>query len=232
MEYFTARVQSIEIVAAETVEVILRPAVPLVWRPGQFITIQIPTEDGRPLGRSYSVASHYSATDIVLLIKLVDGGVGSQYVAGLAVGDEISYTGPWGRFVAQEASHEVAALFVGTGTGVAPFVPMIDAILRQGRQTTVLAGFRHEEDVLLSAFHVDWEESSLFKKIIVVSRPEDGWSGEQGRVTDYLRAHPGLLRNAQIYICGNGSMVQEVREIAAEHGVPAEQIFFEKYNNL
>jgi len=223
-------------VAAETLQVLLHGDVSLSWRPGQFITVQIPNSEGRPLGRSYSIASRLDAVgsaEIVLLIKLVAAGVGSVYMAGLMAGDVVSFTGPWGKFIVAPTAPEVPAVFVGTGTGVAPFVPMIDEVLAQGRRVTLLAGFRHEQEYAEAMIPLaQWQATGRFDMHVMISQPSETWNGTRGRVTDYLRAHPEALVGAQLYICGNGSMVQEVREFAAEQGMTADQIFFEKYNAL
>lgn len=229
----TAIVLSNTEIAARTRKLVLQPLDSFSFLPGQFVTIQIPTEDGKILGRAYSIASLSTETNIVLLIRIIPNGLGSAYVNNLQQGDEVSFFGPVGRFVLSDLPLDY--LFIGTGVGVVPFIPMIDKLLTENtkQQITLLQGFRYEEDIFDKGFFQEWEKKySNFNCICTVSRPSESWKGKKGRVTDHLLASSELLQNRQIYICGNGGMVQDVTTIALEQGVAKEHVFFEKYNNI
>lgn len=200
-----------------------------VYTPGQYITLLIPKKDGSKEGRSYSVASQQDDANITLLVRMVDGGLGSTYVRNLQRGDTVSFVGPSGKFGLSPLSQD--ALFIATGTGAAPFVPMIDAVLKTGENTaTLLLGFRQESDSFFKHMTQLWQkEYPLFTGIEILSRPSDQWHGETGRVTDYLAKHSEIMQDKQLYICGNGDMVKEVITFAQQQGVHHDKIFHEKY---
>lgn len=229
----TATVKSNEYIAKATREAVLEPPQGFTFQPGQYVTLLVPTPDGKKLGRSYSIASPAGRQDIVLTVKIVPDGLGSGYVDAFVPGQQVEFLGPLGRFLLSSLDNPF--LFVATGAGIAPFVPMIDSLLARENspRITLLLGFRHAED----AFYVERfrhlaTQHPNFSFICCLSQPDEAWTGEKGRVTTYLQEHPDLAENAQVYICGNGSMTNEVTEIAASHGAPRERIFFEKYNNL
>lgn len=228
-----ARVISLESIAHETILLRLAPEVALPYRAGQFITLRIPQVDGKLVGRSYSIASRRGVNEIDLIIKLVAGGQGSDYVRSLQAGDEVLFMGPFGKFVLPEMSQS-RALFAGTGSGIGPFVPMIDELLAfTTTAVTLLAGYRHDQDVIASLPLAEWQAfGERFTHITTLSQSTDAWTGSRGRVTDYLASNPGLFDGSDVFICGNGSMVAEVKVLAEQAGVPAGQVFLEKYNNL
>jgi NAD(P)H-flavin reductase len=51
---------------------------------------------------------------------------------------------------------------------------------------------------------------------------DDGSAGHQGPVTDLLLAELGSGAPAEVYACGPPAMLEAVRAICAEHGVPAQ----------
>ena len=90
------------------------------FKAGQFVMLHLPQADGKIAQRAYSVASPDHVTDKMnLVIKYYDLGVASTWVKGLKGGEEINYTGPFGKFTFSEPAAE-QVVFVCTSTGVAP----------------------------------------------------------------------------------------------------------------
>lgn len=116
-------------------------AAPFPFLEGQSVGVVVPGADstGRNHAlRQYSIASsrHGEAPGsyrFALTVKRVPGGLGSNHVCDLKVGDTLEVTGPFGvTFLLPEdpAAHLV---MVCTGTGVAPFRGFIQHRLRQGQ---------------------------------------------------------------------------------------------------
>ena len=156
----------------------------LAFRAGQFVTLSVAKDpDGRDLRRSYSLASLPGPT-LRLLLRLVPGGLGSQFFANLAPGDAVAMTGPHGFFVLDE-EHPGDIVVAATGTGIAPVLPMMAELAARpvtGRRE-VYWGLRAQSDL----FIVDEVEAACAaagaRLFIYLSRPTAGWAGLQGRVT-------------------------------------------------
>jgi ferredoxin-NADP reductase len=212
--------------------------------PGQFISIIIPGAGpgGRDLRRAYSIASPPQLHGrFELSIKLVQGGPGTTYLNGLKAGDEIRGQMPMGDFIMKQPE-DAPALFIGTGTGVAPHRAMV---LNHGRKwlapVAFLLGVRAEQDIIYpELFGLDRPAPLRDAKHtkICLSRPadKDAWLRKPeayvGRVTDYLRneMQDWDWANSHYYLCGSGPMITEVETwLQNDKGVAKAQIHKEAY---
>lgn len=200
------------------------------FKPGQFFMMKV--EDGEaPVNRAYSVASPPNAEGFSLCIKLIPGGRGSEYLRGKKEGDELTFMGPFGHFFLREDA-EKDIVMISTGTGLAPFMSMLPVLFEQGfkKPITLLFGVRHESDLFYVEELRKWEEEhDNFTAVISLSRPDENWEGETGRVTEHLANMPIDTENTKIYICGNGAMVKDVRNQMVEAGVDKKDIHLEQF---
>lgn len=195
----------------------------ITYRAGQFVSLRLDAQgDSR---RSYSIASYSSRHDgFELLVKLVDGGAGSSFFAGLRPDSEVHFTGPMGFFT-NELLHPGDVVHAATGSGIAAALPMIEETLRRPAEhergrVLLYWGLRSETDVywqdrleLLAA------QSERFAYHVCLSRPSPGWRGVNGRITRHvIDALPGLDRPV-FYLVGNGAMIHELRDLLVERGV-------------
>ena len=194
----------------------------LRFRPGQFVSVTVGTDaDGNPILRSYSIASPPERRgELSLIIRLVEGGIGSRFFDDLRLGDAVRFTGPMGFFV-NELAHTGDAVYVATGTGIAPMLPMIEEVLRRPETGRVLLywGLRREADV----FYQD-ELSALatrhprFASFVYLSQPQ-GFCRLRGRVIGPVLELLPSLREPTFYLCGNGQMIEELKAALIDRGV-------------
>jgi ferredoxin/flavodoxin---NADP+ reductase len=92
---------------------------------GQFVMLGLPVE-GRPLLRAYSIASaSYEDHLEFFSIKVQDGPLTSR-LQHLAVNDEVFVSRkPTGTLVLRDITHGKHLYLLGTGTGLAPFLSLI-----------------------------------------------------------------------------------------------------------
>ena len=205
------------------------PAVPppgeseLKFRPGQFISVRLGLDENQnPILRSYSIASPpQRRQELALVLRLMPMGIGSQFFDRLRPGDLIQFTGPMGFFV-NELSHSGDAVYVATGTGIAPILPMIDETLARPElgRVSLYWGLRAEEDVFwqdeiaaLTARH------PRFSAHIYLSQPRTGWTRLRGHVTGPVLEALPTLRAPTFYLCGNGRMIDELKAGLVSRGV-------------
>jgi dihydroorotate dehydrogenase electron transfer subunit len=176
--------------------------------PGQFYMLAAAERwgggvDERPfLPRAFSVLR---ARPGALQFLLEDVGPGTHRLGELRAGDELWLTGPFGNGFAP-ARDGRRPLLVGGGVGTAPLAIWQDAV-----GGLALLGFR-------DAAHA--AGASLLRDARLAT--DDGSAGHQGPVTDLLLAELGGDAHAEVYACGPPAMLEAVRAICAEAGVPAQ----------
>jgi len=210
---------------------------PVVFKAGQFFSIVIPGAGpgGRDLRRAYSIASPPETRPIELCVKLVDGGPGTTYLNTLKTGDTFRAIAPYGDFVYKPVLGK-RVCFVSTGTGLAPFRSMVfsDHFKANPPKSTIcMLGVRDESELIYAKEFIDaCARDSALQWVPAVSRPStEAWRGFRGRVTDWLRARgPDFAwTETEYYLCGAGSMIDEVKKLLADQGVEKEAIHQEIY---
>ena len=222
----------------DCIELHFEPKTPFDFDPGQFISIYVPGAGpgGRDLRRAYSIASapelvRENKAILELCVKIVEGGPGTQYLNRMAIGDTLKGMAPYGDFTYKTKPNK-HAMFISTGTGIAPFRAMIYSKIYRDHKplsTTLLFGAREVQD-LLYVDELNHEVGSAhFVKTL--SKTKDEFDGFKGRVTDWMRHHSAQIhwKETDFYICGNGAMIDEVKQILAEHGVEKTSIHQEVY---
>ncbi len=208
-----------------------RPA-DVTFKGGQYMSIVIPGAGpgGRNLRRAYSIASPPEYNEVELCVKTVAGGPGTTYLGSLKVGDELQAQAPFGDFYL-EHDQELPALFIGTGTGLAPLRSMVlSNDWKSQAKLGFLLGVRDEKDIIYPEIFDELKKRPSTVATICLSRPADSWKGFKGRVTDYIRALDWDFAKTHYYLCGSGAMLTEVKDFLMNHkSVPKDQIHTEKY---
>lgn len=189
---------------------------------GQFVSFEIERPgSGIPATRPYSIAS--SPTDpkrVQLLFNRVSGGPGSEYLFRLQPGDVTAFKGPAGSFTLRHGARDI--LFVATGTGIAPVRSMLWALAEAGsaRRITLLWGLRGERDLYYQDELADLRDRLPgFSFTTTLSQPGANWNGGAGRVVPLVVSGVDTVANLDVYLCGNGSMIREVRDIIRRAGL-------------
>lgn len=182
-------------------------------RPGQFYMLASVERWGGGEGeRPYlpRAFSYLRDTGDGLEFLLEDVGPGTRRLGELLAGDELWLTGPLGLgFTPPRKGH--GALLAGGGIGIVPLAPWREELNRIGVPSQAALGFR-------DAAHA--QAARLLDEPELAT--DDGSVGHHGLVTELLAA--ALDRNAasEIYACGPPPMLEAVRALAAERGVPAQ----------
>lgn len=202
---------------------------------GQFVSIEVPArhEEEKMVMRQYSISSGPDGTKRFELCykRIPDGRATDGYFPNIKVGESIQFVGPAGRFTLQQNDNPI--VFIATGTGVAPFKAMLEDMWRKedSKHATLLFGVSFLKDLIYTEYFVS-KENGLFTFVPCVSRPEGECTNFVGRVTHYLEKNANHAENTDFYICGSGSMIDDVKDLLLAQGITKEHIFFEKYNNL
>ncbi|NNM66757.1 MAG: oxidoreductase [Spirochaetales bacterium] len=181
--------------------------------PGQIVGV---TDDPNRPPRWYSLASGNKDSWASILFTPVDSGELSPILSRLVPGDRIWITPPQGSFLDKKKQ----AVWVATGTGVAPFL----AMARSGFAGTrvLVQGARYLEDLY---FREEWQKR-LGKNYIACCTREQGVF--DGRVTRYLESQKWPM-DTHFFLCGSSEMVVDARDLLISQGIPFSQIVAEVY---
>jgi dihydroorotate dehydrogenase electron transfer subunit len=199
--------------------VVLRAADPVGPSPqgGQFYMLRAAERWGggageRPfLPRAFSVMRAGAAPDapdaLELQFLLETVGPGTERLGELDDPAGLTVLGPLGRGFAAPQSGR-GALLVGGGVGIAPLAIWQDQL---GPGTPVLLGFR-------DAHHA--AGARLLSGAAVAT--DDGSAGHHGLVTELLERELDSDSQREVYACGPPAMLEAVRAVCAERGIPAQ----------
>ena len=211
---------------------------PFPFEPGQYATLGLLGPEGKLVQRPMSISS--SADDLTeyeFFIRLVESGAFTPLLWERTVGDPINIKGAKGKFLLQDDGRR--ALFVASGTGLAPFISMIETLRGRGqeRDVVLLHGVSHARDLAWREQLTELEKGGGFplRYAGTISRPHESpeWDGLTGRVEavvpGQLDAHGLNAENTTIYLCGNPDMITAVEEIALGRGFAPEHVRKELY---
>jgi ferredoxin-NADP reductase len=222
---------------------------PTPFESGQYMTIGVFVADpstptgSRLVQRPYSVASDPGVAGTEgyeMYVRLVQGGMFTPLLWRLPIGHRMRMIGPKGKFTLEPDDDRIH-LFISSGTGNAPFISMMKAMLRLGRprRAVFLNGVSYVHDLGYRSLVEGWEASGGYPVTYVptVSRkaaPENaGWSGRWGRVESIVAPVCEELAltpdNTIAYICGNPDMIVAAEETLLARGFPEAQVKKELY---
>lgn len=186
------------------------------FRAGQVIGIA--QEEHGPR-RLYSICSGEQDTEVLILYNLIEEGYLTPRLSELESGDTVWITEPRGEFICNEEP----AVWIATGTGIAPFYSMLRTGLAS--QKILIHGSR-----TLEQFHFyDDFKTLLGSNYIRCSTAEQDRDVYSGRVTEYLEEQSILNTGVKYYLCGSAEMVVETRDILISKGISFDQIVSEIY---
>jgi NAD(P)H-flavin reductase len=169
--------------------------------------------------RDYSIASAPAEDIIRLCIRVVEKGRLSVRLAQASAGTALTFTGPLGYFTFKPSCRQ--AVFVATGTGIAPFRAMAAAgvsgfILLHGVSRASELYYRDELRKKASAYSP-----------CLSDEPAAGADCYSGRVTAYMR-HRLPAGSYDFYLCGRQDMIRDATLLVDER-FPGSMVFTEVF---
>lgn len=201
----------------------------LVFLAGQTMMIKV----APGVHRAMSIASPPQQKQVLDSYQdVAPMGVGSKWLLERKIGDEVEFMAPLGRFVIDHDSPR-KRIMVATGTGIAPFKSMLmdeSDGLSANKQVSLYWGMRYNRDLYLQdeLKRID-EQYSNFTINMVISRPDEGWSGLKGHVTEHVFGLETDIGNCDFYLCGNKKMIMEMQQRLSQNGVGRERMKFDPF---
>jgi ferredoxin-NADP reductase len=192
-------------------------------RAGQYVLLHARASDGSVVKRAYSIASP-PANDpcFDFCVRLVPEHPASTFVHTLTQGTDVSFSGPWGKFIVDDEVRNLTLVATGTAISCTGAILRDELAHPRSRRVHFLWGLRCEQDIhgrdILDGLAQTY---SRFSYEIALSRPSCATTARV-RVTDVLRER--LSTDALYYLAGNGAMITDAEDLLYTAGVPATSI--------
>lgn len=209
------------------------------YKPGQYVSLGVEVA-GEFVQRPYSIVSlDRTGTRVELFIRRLPDGRLSNMLWALALGVRVR-VGPARGLFALERDDARPRVLIGTGTGLAPLLAMLDDAAARADTTpnVLIHGVSWFAELAYQARIREWQGRGLpIDYRPTVSRPHErrnlGWSGPVGRaesqVERLLLDNPGLV-DAPAYLCGNPDMIDACRRVLLAAGMAPGDIHAEQFH--
>lgn len=213
------------------------------WRAGQHVTVRFDLK-GAEQRRCFTISSspHVGAPLRITVKQTKDGLVSRHINEQIKAGDEIDVLPPSGSFCLDpKEKARRTCYFFGAGSGVTPLFSMINSLLLAEPHSVahLLLGNADENQIIfreaLNALKTQFAGRLTVSHLL---SNQSFWSGfkpwlsgrvDAATVEAFIAEHPPYAQDAQYYICGPGSMNQDVKAALMGIDVPPDRIHSESY---
>ena len=199
------------------------------YRPGQFVTVRIPSDLCGSVARCYSLCSSPLAGERpAITVKRTDGGYASNWIFDhVGAGTVLDVLPPAGTFC--PGSLEGDFLLFAAGSGITPVMSILKSALAAGRGRVVLVYANRDEGSVIFG--------SLLRRLafdsggrLVVVHWLDSLLGAPSAAALAALARPYVSFDA--FICGPDPYLAVVREALGRLGVPGTRVHVERFLSL
>ena len=201
-------------VAKDTYEMILQaPEIAKCACPGQFVNLRLSSGSDPLLRRPISLHDFDVEKGTISMLYLVVGR-GTGMMSKMQIGDTIDVLGPLGNGWDLAPSGENSVL-VGGGIGLAPMLPLAQALQSQGKTVHVVVGAKTKEALLqMEAYHA--------LGVPPVISTDDGSAGHHGTVVPCVEELIKAGACDYIYACGPTPMLKAIETLAQSKSIPGQ----------
>jgi ferredoxin-NAD(P)+ reductase (naphthalene dioxygenase ferredoxin-specific) len=223
-----AKVLRVESLADDVRRLVLAPARPVRFSPGQHAKLDF----GHGLARTYSMAGMPEDAALEFHVRIMAGGRTSMHVAEtLTAGDVIRVSGPLGNSYLRD-KHPGPMLCVAGGTGLAPILSIVRGAVAKGMRNPIhlYVGARSPREVYGLDALADLQLSHPALKLQVVVTAGGAQAGQRrGLVTEAIAQDLDDLGGWSAYLCGSPPMVEAAAVLARQKGIDATRTYTQAF---
>ncbi|GGN66955.1 ferredoxin--NADP reductase [Nocardia rhizosphaerihabitans] len=199
------------------------------YRPGQFLTLRIPSEQTGPVARCYSLASSpFTGEAPQVTVKRTPGGYGSNWLCdNISVGDTLDVLPPLGTFT--PASLDTDLLLWAAGSGITPVMSILRSALARGSGRVVLFYANRDQESVIFAAALR-ELAARYPGRVTVVHWLESLQGLPS--TDQLARFAAPYSTYESFVCGPGPFMSAVTDALAGAGWPRERVTTEVFVSL
>ena len=199
------------------------------YRPGQFVTVRIPSDLCGSVARCYSLCSSPLAGERpAITVKRTSGGYASNWILDhVAAGTVLDVLPPAGTFCPGSLSGDF--LLFAAGSGITPVMSILKSALAAGRGRVVLVYANRDEGSVIFGSLLRRLAAGSGGRLVVVH-----WLDSLLGVPS-VAALMALVRpytSFDAFICGPDPYLAVVRDALARLGVPGPRVHVERFLSL
>ncbi len=210
------------------------PPVVFYFKPGQFVTIEIPM-GSETVYRSYTVSSSPSRPHrLALTVKKIPGGKASNWLADhLHVGGDLWATGPSGNFNLVDIPAD-KYLFLSAGSGITPMMAMTRWLVDIGSDVDIcfIHSARSEQDIIFKDELLFLSEQNTNFKSHFILEETSNLSPFDGRInSELLQQLAADLHDRTLFVCGPAPYMDSIRKMVDAADFDMSRFHMESYNS-
>ncbi|MEU1439047.1 ferredoxin--NADP reductase [Streptomyces sp. NPDC005786] len=229
----TVRVVKVIRETADAHSLVLEPAdgdrAGFTYRPGQFLTVRVPSERPGGAARCYSLCSSPVRDEhLKVTVKRTAGGYASHWICDhVTEGDTLEVLRPAGTFTPDSLDGDF--LLLAAGSGITPVMSILTSVLHAGTgAVTLLYANRDERSVIFREELADLARE-YGDRLTVLHWLES----VQGRPTATgLRALARPSAGRPAFVCGPGPFMDLAAGVLTGLGLPPDRITVERFTSL
>ncbi|WP_436699776.1 2Fe-2S iron-sulfur cluster-binding protein [Nocardioides sp. BYT-33-1] len=199
------------------------------YRPGQFLTVAVPSEQTGIAARCYSLSSSpHDGGPLTVTVKRTADGYASNWICdNLAVGDTLRVLPPSGIFTPSSLDADLL-LFAG-GSGVTPIMSITRTALAEGTGRIVLFYANRDESSVIFAAELTRLAAEHPERLQVIHWLE---SVQGIPSTAQMKAFAAEYGGFDSFVCGPAPFMKMVTTVLKELDVPRSLRHQEKFVSL
>ena len=209
--------------------IVLQADEPVPYRPGQFLTVAVPSDRTGTVARCYSLSSTPHESELLkITVKRTVEGYGSNWICdNVQPGQTLTVLPPSGIFTPADLDTDLL-LFAG-GSGITPVISIAKAALSEGSGKILLVYANRDEASVIFARELAELADKHPDRFVVVHWLES----VQGLPTsEHMRAIAASFTDRDAFVCGPGPFMSGVVEALKALGFPRERRHQEKFISL
>jgi 3-ketosteroid 9alpha-monooxygenase subunit B len=201
----------------------------LPYRPGQFLTLRIPSDRCGSVARSYSLSSspHVDEALTVTVKRTVDGYASNWIHDNVRPGTELDVLPPGGVF--SPKSLDADLLCVAAGSGITPVMSIVKSVLAAGSGRLVLVYANRDERSVIFGRELAGLAAAQPDRLVVVHWLESV-QGLPTRAALAALSRPFVSSVDEVFVCGPGPFMAATT--AALGDLDAPRVRVEKFVSL